>query len=468
MMQREQFAGKHVHIIGMARSGFAAAEVLIALGAEVTLHDSKDSSKLEDALTRAAEMGADVKYGIDAYVGIHEADIVVTSPGVPETCAGISGARNAGIPVIPEIELAYRISPAPILAITGTNGKTTTTALVGEMLRCDGRNVFVAGNIVAGDIRLPLVQAAYRASESDVIVAEISSFQLELISSFKPKVGALLNLTGDHMDRYTGIESYAQAKGRMFDYQENDDFAVVNADDEAVMAFVPQIRSKVLQFSSSHPVSIGTFSRGAEVWLSSEFGEQLVCDTSRMKLRGKHNVENILAAAAIVLAFGAGKECVQKAIERFAPPEHRMEPVSEISGVEFINNSMCTNVAAAVRCLEAVGRPAIVIAGGKDKGLDYKLLGDAFVKHAKHVVLIGQDAQLIESASRQAGFMSISRAASMEEAVEVAWQHSIAGDTVILSPCCASFDMFDDFEHRGRVFKSAVKSLAEREVRDIG
>ena len=462
MSGQTDFRGKKAHIIGMARSGLAAAEALASLGAVVTIHDKKEFSDLQDALELIRDMGVETKTGAAVYDGIGLADLVVTSPGVPESCPGLIAAQRAGIPILSEIELAYRISSAPIIAVTGTNGKTTTAALIGEILKQDGKKVFIAGNIVAGEIRLPLVRAAAQASASDVIVAEISSFQLEWISTFRPKVAVLLNISADHLDRHPNIEIYALTKARVFGYQEADDYAVLNADDPRVAGLAGIIHGQIRYFSCAKEVEIGTFLRGSEVRLRSPAGDELVCDTATMKLRGLHNLENILAASAAALAFGVKKNSVQEAVNSFEALEHRLEPVAEIGGVEFLNNSMCTNVAASVRSLEAIGRPAIVIAGGKDKGSDYAPLGEAFRHHAKHVVLIGKDAPLIEKAARDAGFDRISHASSMEEAVEKAWNLAERGDTVVLSPGCASFDMFDDFEHRGRVFKAAVAALAER------
>jgi len=462
LSKQTDFYGKRAHIIGMGRSGLAAAEVLSSLGATVILHDHKDAAELQDALNMVRELGLETRVGPAAYEGIGMADIVVTSPGVPDACPGLVMAGDRGIPIMSEIELGYRISPAPIIAVTGTNGKTTTAALIGEILKCDGRQVYVAGNIVAAEIRLPLVRAAFRASASEAIVAEISSFQLEWISTFRPRVAALLNISADHLDRHAGLHEYVHAKARIFDYQETADYAILNADDPRVMAFALGIKSQVWQFSRTREVEAGTFARGSEVWIRAQGEEQFVCDTAAMKLRGTHNFENVLAAAAAAIAFGAGRHCVQEALDAFEPLEHRLEPVTQIGGVEFLNNSMCTNVVAAVRSLEAIGRPAIVIAGGKGKGSDYAPLGEAFNRYAKHVVLIGEDAGLIEAAARSAGFDRISSARSMEEAVEVAWQHAEPGDTVLLSPGCASFDMFSDFEHRGQVFKAAVVALADR------
>lgn len=459
---RDVLRGKEVHIIGMARSGLAAAEVLTMLGARVTAHDGKDSSQLVSALDEAKKLGVKARVGDRAYEGIADAELVVTSPGVPGTCRGLKDAVAAGVQVISEIELAYRIARAPIVAVTGTNGKTTTTALIGEIFRKSGRRVFVAGNIVAGDIRLPLVKAALEAEEADIIAAEISSFQLEWIDSFRPRAAALLNVTGDHLDRYPDMESYGRAKARLFEFQTAEDHAILNAEDPIVAGMAGGIKSRIWWFSSIREVEGGTFARGRQVWVSDAGGKRFVCDTSDMKLRGTHNLENVLAATAVALAFGIADEAIQAGVNSIEPPEHRMEPVAELGGVEFLNNSMCTNVAAVVRSLEAVGRPAVVIAGGKDKGSDFTPLGDAFNKYAKYLVLIGADAHLIEEAARSAGFDRISRAATIEEAVETAWKAAEPGDSVILCPGCASFDMFDDFEHRGRSFKAAVMDLVRR------
>jgi len=458
------FYGKKAHVIGIARSGLAAAEVLRSLGATVTMHDHKESPQFEDALNKVLKMGLEAKTGEHAYEGIEAADLVIPSPGVPPACPGLVTARDRGIPIMSEVELGYRISPAPIIAVTGTNGKTTTTALIGDILRRDGVHVYVAGNIVAGDIRLPLSRAAFRASASDIIVAEISSFQLEWVSSLRPRIAALLNISADHLDRHSDLDDYARTKARIFECQEPEDCAVLNADDPGVMAFAPGIKAQIWQFSRKSEVELGTFARGTEVWVRTAAGDEPVCDTSAMKLRGVHNVENVLAAAAVVLAFGGSKHSIQESVNAFEPLEHRLEPVAQIGGVEFVNNSMCTNMLAGIRSLEAIGSPAIVIAGGKGKGegSDYAPLGEAFKKHAKHVVLIGEDAPLIEEAARKVGFEKMSRAVSMAEAVDKAWRHAEPGDTIVLSPGCASFDMFRHFEHRGQVFKAAVAALANR------
>ncbi|MHB9037341.1 MAG: UDP-N-acetylmuramoyl-L-alanine--D-glutamate ligase [Armatimonadota bacterium] len=449
------FNGKSIAVIGMARTGLAVAEVMRELGARVVIYDKKDASELAEAIEFAKRIGAEVRVGTDS-VDLDGIDMVVPSPGVPKSTPVFAEAEKRGIEVISEIELAYRLSKAPIIAITGTNGKTTTTVLTGQIMIADGRDTYIAGNVVAGDIRLPLVTAAYRASSESVIVAEISTFQLEWITSFKPKVAMLLNVTSDHMDRHASVEEYAGLKARIFKNQSESDFAVINAENPFTASLAPSLKGRVMRFARKSEIEEGGFVRGDDLVVRLVGIETIVCKRSDIPLRGEHNVENVLAASCAALALGVKPESVFKAVREFKPVEHRLEPVAVIDGVEYINNSMCTNVDAAVRSVEAIDEPQIVIAGGKDKGSDYAALGEAFKRKAKHVVLIGADAGLIESAARRAGFDAISRAKSMQEAVDIARSLAKPGDVVVLTPGCASFDMFNSFEHRGLVFKEAV------------
>jgi UDP-N-acetylmuramoylalanine--D-glutamate ligase len=458
----EEFGGKRVHIIGCGRSGMAAADILVCLGAKVTMHDNKDAWQIEDALTKVRKMGLEAKTGPQAYEGIGNADLVIVSPGVAAKCPGIVAAQERGVPTISEIELAYRVSPAPIIGVTGTNGKSTTSALIAGIFLAEGKKAYLAGNILAGEIRLPLARAAFRSTASEVLVGEISSFQLEWIRSFKPKVAMLLNISTDHLDRYGNMEDYIAAKMRIFEYQDADDAAVLNADDPVVMELSSQVKSKIWLFSRKHEVELGTFARGSEVWAMTPSGEQYICDTSTMKLRGLHNQENVLAATAAVLAFGGTLANVQEAVNTFQPLAHRLEPVGEINGVEFLNNSMCTNMQAAIRSMEAIGKSLIVIAGGKGKGDSYTPLAEAFRKYAKHVVLMGEDAAIIAEAADKVGYNRISHALSMEESVETAWRHAKPGDTIMLSPGGSSFDMFVNFEQRGDAFRETVGILAAK------
>lgn len=454
------FSSKTIAVIGMARTGLAVAEVMKDLGARVVLYDRKSESELADALATARALGVEARPGSNT-IDLDGVDLLVPSPGVPATLPVFAEASERGIEVISEIELAYRLSKAPIVAITGTNGKTTTTVLTGRMFQADGRDTYIAGNVAAGDIRLPLVMAAHRASADSVIVAEISTFQLEWIQAFRPKVAMLLNVTSDHLDRHASVEEYAGLKARIFANQTSDDVAVINAENAFTASLAPKLAGRVLQFATRAQVEQGGFVRGDDLVVRIGREETIVCKRSDIPLRGTHNVENVLAAACAALALGAKPESILKAVREMTPVEHRLEPVAVIDGVEYINNSMCTNVDAVVRSVEAIDEPQIVISGGKAKGEaeDYTLVGEAFRRKAKHVVLIGADAGVIRAAAEKAGFTALSDAGSMREAVEIARSLAVAGDVVVLTPGLASFDMFDNFEHRGRVFKEAVRNM---------
>lgn len=455
------YRGKRVAVIGMARTGLAVAEVLTELGARVSLWDKKPEAELAEACASARALGVEVRAGTDA-VELDGIDLVVTSPGVPASLPVFAEAAARGIEVIAEIELAYRLSKAPIVAITGTNGKTTTTVLTGKIFEADGRDTYIAGNVVAGDIRLPLVIAAHRAGPQSVIVAEVSTFQLERIVSFRPKVSMLLNVTADHLDRHASIEEYAALKARIFENQGDGDFAVINAENVYAASLKDRLAGHVLEFARRSEVSEGGFVRGNELIVRINGVETVICRRSDIPLRGEHNVENTLAVGCAAIAMGVRPESILAAVREFKPVEHRLEPVAVVDGVEYINNSMCTNVDAAVRSVEAIDEPQIVICGGKDKGSDYAPLGEAFKRKVKHVVLIGADKALIRDAAFEAGFDALSEAGSLEEAVQIARSLALPGDVVVLTPGCASFDMFNSFEHRGRVFKDAVKGLVSQ------
>lgn len=454
------YTGKTIAVIGMARTGLAVAEVMTDLGARVVLYDNKPESELAEALAVANSLGAEAHAGTTA-IDLVGVDLLVPSPGVPATLPVFTEARERGVEVLSEIELAYRLSKAPIVAITGTNGKTTTTILTGRMLQADGRDAYIAGNVATGDIRLPLVMAAHKASSDSIIVAEISTFQLEWIRSFRPKIAMLLNVTSDHMDRHGSVEEYRNLKARIFENQTADDIAVINADNPFTASLVPKLATRVLQFSRKIEVPEGGFVRGDDLIIRLNGIEHTICNRSDIPLRGEHNVENVLAAACAAIALGVKPESIAKAVREFVPVEHRLEPVAMIDGVQYINNSMCTNVDSTVRSIEAIDEPQIVIAGGKakDKNEDYGPVGDALRRKAKHLVLIGADKALIRRAAERAGFTAISEADSMREAVEIARGVAEPGDVIVLTPACASFDMFKSFEHRGQVFKEIVRGM---------
>ena len=467
-----EFAGKTVAVLGLARSGLACAEVLTQLGARVRLYDAKPAAQLGDAIAAANALGLTPRVG-DAPVDYGELDYLITSPGVRKDAPVLQNAVEAGVPVLGEIEAAYRIARAPILAITGTNGKTTTTVLLGEMLKAAGIETYIAGNIAAGDLAMPLIKAAHLAGPDAAIVAEISSFQLEWISTFRPKVAALLNITPDHQDRQTW-EEYVASKWRIFENQDEDDCAVVNpqlvrVDEEDCL--IPRrglgpknvhVEADVSFFGVAKPRRFGVWCNGGRVFVYNGiyaiYETDDICQVSEVKLPGQHNLENVMAAAAMAAAFDVGIEPIRQVATTFTGVVHRLEYVETIDEIRYVNNSMCTNVAAFQKSLEALPEPKVVIAGGVFKGDDVTPLAEAVVaNNVRALVLIGRSAPDIAAAAKAAGYEAIHLARSMQEAVHQAKLLALPGDTVLLAPACASFDMFQDFEDRGDQFKATVR-----------
>ena len=458
-----EFNNKTVAVVSLARSGLACCEVLTALGARVIPYDGKPAADIAPAVAEVEALGLTPLTG-GAALDYGTLDYVVTSPGVRRDAAVLLGAVAANIPVLGEIEAAYRIARAPILAITGTNGKTTTTMLLGEMLKAAGIETYIAGNIAAGDIAMPLIKAAFLAPPEAAIVAEISSFQLEWISTFRPKVAALLNISPDHGDRQTW-EEYVAAKWRIFENQTPYDSAVINED---FMLSPRRPATKGLTWEFGRDSSDEYMAYEVNNTLSVEFGgfdpvypreHRKIADLSEIKLPGAHNIENILAAAAMATAFGVGIEPIRQVATTFTGVVHRLEYVATVGGVRYINNSMCTNAAAFEKSLEALPEPKVVIAGGVFKGGDVATLAQAVVKNdVRTLVLIGRSAPEIEAACRAAGYENIQNAATLQDAVASASALAQPGDAVLLAPACASFDMFRDFEDRGDQFKAAVRT----------
>jgi UDP-N-acetylmuramoylalanine--D-glutamate ligase len=435
----DDFVDMTVAVVGMARSGLAAAEALEGVGARVTLYDSGPADKLESAHEWAAEHGIDAHHSTDR---VGEADLVVTSPGVRKSAPVLADACARGIPVWGEVEAAYRISKAPILAVTGTNGKTTTAALLGEMAKADGRETYVAGNIAAGEIAMPLISAAAQASHDALIVAEISSFQLEWTPSFRPRVSAILNITLDHLDRQTWDE-YVSAKWSILAHQGPGDVAVMRSD-------------------CPRPAGYSRRADGPEIVVFDRQARPEWLDG--VVLPGEHNIENVLAAMCMARAAGIGEAAVRNASTTFRGVVHRLEYVGTHGGVRYINNSMCTNNAAFARSLDAMPGSKVVIAGGVYKGGDMSdLVRAATGESVRRLVLFGRSASEIEAAVRGAGFERVDRVSGLAEALTAATQVAGAGDTVILNPGCASFDQFRDFEDRGDTFKRLVQALGPPE-----
>jgi UDP-N-acetylmuramoylalanine--D-glutamate ligase len=386
---------------------------------------------------------------------LDQLDLVVVSPGVPANIIPIRYAERAGAEVIGEVELAYRFLKGRVVAITGSNGKTTTTSLIGELLKDAGFKVQVGGNI--GKALITMVESSV---DDCWTVAELSSFQLETIKEFRPHIAVVLNVTPNHMDRYESFNDYAAAKHRIFMNQTSSDFAVLNADDPTVSSWATGLRSHVTMFSVKEQLDRGVFVRSDELIARTSAGDQAVLRTGEMKLRGLHNVENVAAAVAVGLSAGAGVESMRETVKRFDPVEHRLEFVAELNGVKFYNDSKATSVDATLKALEAFASEpgkVVLILGGRGKKAPYAPLAELVRTKVRKLILIGEDADTI---ARELGEYGVSeRAADMRDAVRRSFAAAETGDVILLAPACASFDMFDSFEHRGKVFKGEVIDL---------
>ena len=458
----EGLAGRRVTVVGMARSGESAARLLLASGARVTIADAKDEAQLADALARLDRTRLAVRVGSDYGSSLQETDLVVVSPGVPTRAPLLEAARGRGVPVIGELELASWFLAAPVIAITGTNGKSTTVTLIGEMLARSGKRGFVGGNIGT-----PLSEAALAthkgggASPYEYIVAEVSSFQLETIRRFRPWFAAILNITTDHMDRYDAPGDYAAAKVRIFENQSGNDIALLNLDDALVAAMRPRIRARVMGFSRSGKlgpdVQEGVTWDGERVMATFGGCTETVCRREDIRMVGSHNLANAMAAVAAGVAAGCPMDTIRETLRSFPGIEHALEAVRERRGVKFINDSKGTNVDAVLKALESFEEPIVLIAGGRDKGGDFERLREAVRRRVTHLILIGEAAPRLHEVLREC--RNISRAPSLRAAVEEAVGVAAPGSVVLLSPACASFDMFADYQDRGRQFKALVNAL---------
>jgi UDP-N-acetylmuramoylalanine--D-glutamate ligase len=450
---RESLAGKTIAVVGLAKSGVAAARLLRRLGARVL---ASDSSPLE-ALT--AEARALDREGCALWTGGHPeeafrgAELVVVSPGVPLELAALAALRERGVPIIGELELAWRVMEADAIAITGTNGKTTTTALTAELLRTQVRPVLVGGNIGT-----PLAEHALEFPGDGIVVAETSSFQLDTIDRFRPRVGVILNITPDHLDRHGTFERYVEAKARIFANQTATDCAVLNADDPVTAGLAGRARGRVIWFSRLTTLTHGVFVYDGWIVAKLNGSTERICPVGEISLRGQHNVENVLAATACVLWTGMAPSAIRRGIAAFRGVAHRIERVHDDRGIVYYNDSKGTNVASTIKALESFTEPVVLIAGGKGKGQDFAPLAAAARGRVRHAVLIGVDRGRIRAALEPAG-IPVEDADSMEDAVRRAREAARVGDVVLLSPACASFDMFRNFEHRGDVFKAVVRAL---------
>ncbi|WP_042349025.1 UDP-N-acetylmuramoyl-L-alanine--D-glutamate ligase [Bacillus massiliigorillae] len=449
MKTPETYLRKKVLVLGLAKSGVSAAQLLHNLGAFVTVNDRKPLSENPEA-QNLLEQGITVICGEHPLELLDEGfQVIVKNPGIPYSNPLIKGALEKGIPVITEVELAYQISEAPIIGITGTNGKTTTTTLIHEVLQAAGKKPLIAGNIgtVASGV-------AMEATNENTIVMELSSFQLMGIHSFKPEIALITNLYEAHLDYHGDFDAYCEAKSNITKQQTKEDYFVYNADQEKVVEIAKQSSATLVPFSSTQVVEDGAYV--ADDWVMFK-GEKVIA-LSEIVLPGQHNLENVLATVAVCKIKGADNEAIHQVLTTFKGVDHRLQFVKNVNGRRFFNDSKATNILAAMKALQSFNEPTIYLAGGLDRGNEFDELIPA-LKNVKVVITFGQTAPKIERVAKEAGIETIMRVDTVKEAVPVAYEHSVEGDTILLSPACASWDQFKTFEVRGDIFVEAVHKL---------
>ena len=449
------FTNKNVLVYGTGISGISAVSLLESVQAKVVLYD--ENAKLTKEQVRAklaADSKAKIVIGVLSEDVIKTLDMVVLSPGVPTDLPIVEKFKNQGIPVWGEIELAYRLSKGRIVAITGTNGKTTTTTLVGKLMKNYFDSVFVVGNI--GN---PYTEAAKEMVDETVTVAEISSFQLETIHEFHPVVSAILNITPDHLDRHHTMECYIETKQKIALNQTKEDVCVLNFDDIVTRDFADHCNASVLYFSRLHKLQKGVYLDGDTFVYSNGEAQVEICKTTELKVLGGHNHENVMAAIAMAISMKVPMEIIRKTVMEFTAVEHRIEFVTTKNGVDYYNDSKGTNPDAAIKGIQAMNRKTVLIGGGYDKGSDYDEWIESFDGKVTYLVLLGATREKIAECARKHGFENIIFVETMEEAVSVCAKYANPGEAVLLSPACASWGMFDNYEQRGRIFKELVRKL---------
>ena len=446
--------GRRVLVVGLARTGLATSKFLKAKGSIVNTTEMKPKEEMKETVLELEGMSIPTEWGGHRTETFLKQDLIVVSPGVGLNIEPIQKALKKGIQVMSEIELAYHFIRIPIIAVTGTNGKTTTTLLIGEMLKQEGKRVGVGGNV--GE---PLILFADGGDRWEVLVVEISSFQLEAIEDFRPRFSVLLNITEDHLDRYPRYEDYIEAKVRIFTNQNSGDVAVLNRDDPIVMKYGAKVKAKKVFFSLKERLDEGAFSRDQRILLRVG-GKEEDYSLTQTALKGIHNVENMMAALTTARIFGCSKKAIEAALNRFEGLEHRLEFVREVEGVRFYNDSKGTNVGSVVKSLQSFSEPIVLIAGGKDKKGDLTPLRELIESRVKHLILIGEAKERM--AREFGGLTDMAMAKNLEEAVLLAYQLAKRGDVVLLSPACSSFDMFKDYKERGKVFKEAVAQISTK------
>ena len=453
-------SSQKVLVAGSGKSGIAAAKLMLKMGGDVVLYDSNASLEEEKLREKFDEEEAKgrltVVLGDLARTDLLGVELSVISPGIPLDAPFVAVLDEAQIPIWSEIELACHVAKGKLAAITGTNGKTTTTALVGEILKTHFEEVFVVGNI-----GIPYTETALETTDESVTVAEVSSFQLETIMNFRPDVSAILNITPDHLNRHGTMENYIEIKERICANQTEQDWLVLNYDDPVLKEFGEKegLKPQVLYFSSTQTLKDGLYLDGDDILYSWKGRKETVVNVHELQLLGKHNFENVMAAVAIALRMGVPMDCIRKAVKEFQAVEHRIEFVLERAGVKYYNDSKGTNPDAAIQAIRAMPGPTVLIAGGYDKNSEYDEWIEEFGDKVKYLVLIGQTRDKIAECARRHGFTEIMYAEDMAEAVQVCAAYANTGDNVLLSPACASWGMFDNYEQRGEIFKDCVRNL---------
>ncbi len=456
MKHEKDYEGKRVLVVGMARSGVAAAQLLVKHGAKVVVNDSKTGEELGEAVAPLMSLPVEWALGRPAADCLDGIDVLVISPGIPDTAPFVEEARRRGVSVTGELELAYRLSPGEMVAVTGTNGKTTTVSLLGEIFRNAGRVTHVVGNI-----GYPYSAAGLTSRADDMLVCEVSSFQMETADAFHPRAAALLNITEDHLNRHGTMEAYTAMKMRVFRSQTAEDVAVFNADDPALAPLIGQVKAQVMLFSRQRKVASGAYVEDGQVMLAWKGAVKPVCRVDEIYIPGPHNLENALAAACVAAAMGVPAPVIRHTLKTFQGVEHRIEFVRELDGVRYVNDSKGTNVDSTIKAIQTMDRPTAIILGGYDKHCDFtpmvkEMLRSPMIREA---MLIGVTADQIEKTCRENGYNAVHRAESLSDAVNQCRALAREGWNILLSPACASFDMFADYEERGRVFKDIVRGL---------
>ncbi len=439
--------GKRVLVAGAGKTGIATARFLLEKNAQVTVADSNVNAVIPEDLKKST---AKIKTGPHENSIFTEQDLIIISPGIPLTIEPIATAKSKGVEIIGEIELAYLFTETPIIAVTGTNGKTTTTTLLQHIFETSGKKVFTGGNIGT-----PLIEYVSGDQDADYIIAEISSFQLETINKFRPYISILLNITEDHLDRYDSFDDYAAAKKNIFANQKNSDFAIINIEDKLAAEMSKDIKADVFFFSTKNELKNGSYYKDGFHFLKDS--EKIRIEEKGVILQGEHNRENILAAVSAAVICNLSYENITKALHTFKGLPHRMEFVDCINGINFFDDSKATNVGACLKSISSIKPPIILIAGGKDKGGSYFPLINEINKNVQEIILIGEAQNRIRK--ELVSTVPMTSAATLKKAVTEAFSRAKEGCSILLSPACSSFDMFDSYVHRGNIFKAAIKEL---------